>query len=146
MSAEANLAAARRVTEEAFNEGRLEVIDELCSPDIVTHDPAEPEDLHGTDVLKERCQRYRTAMSDLEVTFEDIFATEDRVAARWTARGTNDGELAGMPPTGKRMEITGNSIDRFDSDGKIVETWDNWDNAGFMQQLGMTPEMAAQAG
>lgn len=146
MSAEANLAAARRVTEEAFNDGRLEVIDELCSPDIVTHDPAEAEDLRGTEVLKERVMRYRTAMSDLHVTFEDVFASEDRVAARWTATGTNDGELAGMPATGKRMEITGNSIDRFDADGKIVETWDNWDNAGFMQQLGITPEMAAQAG
>jgi steroid delta-isomerase-like uncharacterized protein len=145
MSADANAAAARRVTEEAFNEGRLEVIDELCSPDIVTHDPAEPEDLRGTEVLKERVMRYRTAMSDLRITFEDIFATEDRVAARWTAQGTNDGELAGMPATGKKMAITGNSIDRFDSDGKIVETWDNWDNAGFMAQLGLTPEMAGQA-
>jgi steroid delta-isomerase-like uncharacterized protein len=146
MSAEANAAAARRVTEEAFNEGRLEVVDELCSPDIVTHDPAEPEDLRGTEALKERISKYRAAMSDLHVTFEDVFATDDRVCARWSARGTNDGELAGMPPTGKTMEITGNSIDRFDSDGKIVETWDQWDNAGFMQQLGITPEMAGQAG
>ena len=51
-----------------------------------------------------------------------------------------------MPPTGKRIEITGLSINRFDSDGKLAETWDQWDNAGFMTQLGVTPEMAAQAG
>ena len=89
---------------------------------------------------------YRTAMPDLEVVVEDAFGSGDRVCTRWTARGTNDGELMGMPPTGKRVEITGNSIDRFDADGKVVETWDQWDNAGFMTQLGLTPEAAAQAG
>jgi steroid delta-isomerase-like uncharacterized protein len=146
MSAEANAATARRVVDEAFNEGRLDVIDEVSSPDIVTHDPAEPEDLHGTEVLKERVNRYRTAMPDLHITFDDVFATEDRAAMRWTVRGTNDGELEGMPATHRKVEITGNSIDRFDADGKIVETWDNWDNAGFMAQLGITPEMVAQAG
>ena len=146
MSAEANAATAKRVVEEAFNQGKLDVIDELCSPDIVSHDPAEPDDMHGTEVLKERVHRYRTAMPDMHVTFEDVFATEDRCATRWTVRGTNDGELEGTPATHRKVEITGNSIDRFDADGKIVETWDNWDNAGFMQQLGITPEMAAQAG
>jgi len=50
-----------------------------------------------------------------------------------------------MPATGRRVEITGLSMDRFDADGKIVETWDQWDNAGFMDQLGITPEMATQA-
>jgi steroid delta-isomerase-like uncharacterized protein len=146
MSAEANAATARRVLDEAFNQGKLEVLDEICSPDHVSHDPAEPEDVRGIEALKERVQQYRTAMSDLEVTVEDIFASGDKCAMRWSARGTNDGELLGMPPTGKKVEITGNSIDRFDSDGKIVETWDNWDNAGFMTQLGITPEMAGQAG
>jgi steroid delta-isomerase-like uncharacterized protein len=146
MSAEANAATARRVVEEAFNEGRLEVIDEVCSSQIVTHDPAEPDDLRGTEVLKERVLRYRTAMPDLHVTFEDVFASGDRVAARWTVRGTNDGELEGIPATHRKIELTGNSIDRFDSDGRIVETWDNWDNAGFMVQLGLAPELAAQAG
>jgi steroid delta-isomerase-like uncharacterized protein len=145
MSAETNAAAAKRVVEEAFNQGKVDVIDELCSSDIVTHDPAESGDLHGTAALKERVHRYRTAMPDLHLTFDDVFATEDRAAMRWTVRGTNDGELQGMPATHRKVEITGNSIDRFDADGKIVETWDNWDNAGFMQQLGLAPEMA-QAG
>ena len=146
MSAEANVAAAKRVVEEAFNEGKVDVIDELCSPDIVTHDPAEPEDLHGTEVLKERVHRYRTAMPDLHVTFEDVFATEDRCRDALDRARDERRRAAGMPATHRKVEITGNSIDRFDADGKIVETWDNWDNAGFMQQLGITPEMAAQAG
>ena len=143
MSAEANAAAARRIIEEAFNQGRLEVFDEVCSPDIVSHDPAEPEDLRGIEAHKERVRAYRTAMSDLVLAIEDTIATEDKVATRWRARGTNDGEMMGMPPTGKRTDITGMSIDRFDSDGKIVETWDQWDNAGFMVQLGLAPDPAA---
>ena len=122
MSAEANAAAARRVTDEAFNRGRLEVFDEICSPDVVSHDPAEPEDLRGTDAHKERVRGYRTAMPDLELVFDDLIAAGDKVVTRWTARGTNDGELMGMPPTGKRVEITGISIDRFDADGMLVET------------------------
>jgi steroid delta-isomerase-like uncharacterized protein len=145
MSAEANAATAKRVVDEGFTQGRLEVFDEVCSPDIVSHDPAEPEDVRGIEAHKERVRAYRTAMSDLEVIVDDVVASEDRVATRWRARGTNDGELMGMAPTGKHVEITGISIDRFDADGKIVETWDQWDNAGFMVQLGLAPE-AARAG
>jgi steroid delta-isomerase-like uncharacterized protein len=143
MSAQDNAVAARRVVEEAFNQGRLEVFDEVCSPDIVSHDPAESEDLRGIDAHKERVRAYRTAMSDLELVVEDVIAAGDKVATRWRARGTNDGELLGMPPTGKHTDITGMSIDRFNSDGRIVETWDQWDNAGFMVQLGLAPEPAA---
>jgi steroid delta-isomerase-like uncharacterized protein len=143
MSADANAATAKRVLDEAFNEGRIDVLDEILSPDMVSHDPAEPEDVRGVEAHKERVRKYRDAMSDLHVTLEDIFASGDRVCSRWTVRGTNDGELEGMPATGRKIELAGLTIDRFDDDGRIVEAWDNWDNAGFMQQLGITPEMAA---
>jgi steroid delta-isomerase-like uncharacterized protein len=146
MSTESNAQAARRGIEEGFNQGQVDVFDELCSPDIVTHDPAESEDIRGIEPLKERTLGYRTAMSDLVVSIDDIFAADDKVATRWTARGTNDGEMGGMPATGKSVEITGLTIDRFDSEGKIVETWDQWDNAGFMTQLGVSPEAMAEAG
>jgi steroid delta-isomerase-like uncharacterized protein len=144
MSAESNAEAARRVID-AFNTGDMSGIDECCSSDWVSHDPAETEDIVGIDAHKARVEGYRTAMSDLRVTVEDLFATDDRVATRWRAQGTNDGELMGMPASGNRVEITGNSIDRFE-DGKIVETWDQWDNAGFMQQLGIGAEAMAEAG
>ena len=93
MSAEGNVGAATRVLDEGFNQGRLEVFDEVCSPDVVTHDPAEQEDVRGIEAQKNRCQMYRTAMPDLEVVVEDAFGSGDRVCTRWTARGTNDGEL-----------------------------------------------------
>src|SRR5439155_5149767 len=146
MSAESNATAARRIIDEGFNQGRVEVFDEVCSPDMVTHDPAEPEDVRGIEAHKARTLGYRTAMPDLSVTLDDVFAAGDRVATRWTARGTNDGEMAGMPPTGRSVVITGLSIDRFDADGRLVETRDQWDNAGFMTQLGISPEAMAEAG
>jgi steroid delta-isomerase-like uncharacterized protein len=146
MSEEDNAAAARRIIDEGFNAGRMEVFDEVCAPDVVTHDPAEQENLRGTEAHKERTMGYRTAMPDLVVTIEDIFASGDRVASRWTASGTNDGELMGMPPTHRRVEITGLTIDRFDADGRLAESWDQWDNAGFVSQLGISPETLAEAG
>jgi steroid delta-isomerase-like uncharacterized protein len=146
MSAESNLATARRIVDEAWNQGRLEMLDDTIADDFVNHDPADPEDARGRDALKERIRSYQTAMPDVVVTIEEGFASGDLVATRWSATGTNDGELMGMPPTHKRTTITGLSIDRFDSDGRLRETWDQWDNLGFMTQLGLIPETAAAAG
>ena len=143
MSAETNAATARRVGDEAFSQGKVEILDETLSPQVVSHDPAEPQDIRGIQAHKDRIMKYRTAFPDLLVRFEDVIAAGDYVTTRWVATGTNDGEIEGMPPTGKRVTITGMSIDRFDADGKIVETWDQWDNVGFMTQLGVMPEMAA---
>jgi len=146
MSAESNTEAARRIVEEGFSQGRLEVFDEVCGPDYVSHDPAEEEDVQGIEAHKERCAGYRTAMSDFKVTVDGVFGSGDLVAMRWSVQGTNDGELAGMPATGRQVAFTGMSIDRFDAGGKLVETWDQWDNAGFMQQLGVSAEAVDEAG
>jgi steroid delta-isomerase-like uncharacterized protein len=144
MSVEDNVASARRIFE-AFNTGDQGILDEVCAPEIVSHDPAEEDDLRGVEAHKERIQGYRTAMSDLHVTCEEAFGSSEFVATRWTARGTNDGELSGMPATGNRMEITGLTIDRFNEDGLIVESWDQWDNLGFVTQLGISAEAMAEA-
>src|SRR5437588_121799 len=95
MSAEGNVGAATRVLDEGFNQGRLEVFDEVCSPDVVTHDPAEQEDVRGIEAQKNRCQMYRTAMPDLEVVVEDAFGGGGRDCSRWTAGGSNDGDVMG---------------------------------------------------
>jgi len=138
---EQNKTLTRRVLEEVFTQGNLDALDEILSPNHVGHDPVDPEDARGIEAAKERASQYRTAFPDLKVTMEDCFAEGDRVAARWTARGTHDGELMGMAPTGKQMRIEGLTIDRFEG-GKIVETWDNWDALGMMQQLGAIPAEA----
>lgn len=146
MSAQANEAVARRIIEEGFSQGNVDVVDEVSSPEWVSHDPADEADIVGAEAHKQRMLGYRTAMSDLQVTVEDCFGAGDKVCIRWRARGTNDGPLGEMPATGNSVDITGNSIDHFDADGKIVETWDNWDNAGFMAQLGTGAEAMAEAG
>ena len=84
---------------------------------------------------------YRAAFSDSQFEIEAQFAEGDYVVTRWTATGTQDGELMGMPATGKHVTLTGITIDRFE-DGKIAEGWTNWDTFGMMQQLGAVAEPA----
>ena len=138
---EPNKATSRRVVDEIFTGGNFEAIDECFDPGYVGYDVASPEPVRGPQGLKEQAQGYRAAFPDLQMTIEDQVAEGDRVVTRWTARGTHQGDLFGIDPTGKQATITGITIDRF-SGGKIVESWDNWDTYGLMQQLGVVPQMA----
>ena len=135
MSAEQNKALARRVLEEMFNKGNLDVADELLAPDYVDHDPAMPEDIHGPEGFKQYVGAYRSAFSDLHVQIEDQVAEGDKVVTRWTGTGTHDGELAGIAPTGKRLTLPGMEIVRI-SGGKLVEGWEGYDSMNMMRQLG----------
>lgn len=139
MSAEANAGSVRRILEEAWSGGNLDLLDDLYASDCVEHDLSTHEELYGLDANKERVQTYRDAMPDLQVSVDDMIASGDKVVTRWRASGTNEGDLMGNPPTHRHVDITGISIDRFDENGLIAETWDQWDLVGFMQQLGMAP-------
>jgi len=140
MSAE-NKALARRLVEEAFNAGRLEVVDELVASDFVEHDPSLTEEVRGPAGVKELVAGYRAAFPDIRITIEDQIADGDYVVSRWSGTGTHQGELMGMPATGKQATVTGITIDRI-VDGRIAESWDNWDTLGLMQQLGAIPAPA----
>lgn len=137
----ANKALAHRLIDEAFNAGRLDVIDEIVASDYVGHDPALPEELRGPAGIRELIAGYRAAFPDIHITIEDQIADGDRVVTRWSAKGTHQGELMGMPATGKQTTVTGITIDRI-ADGRIAESWDNWDTLGLMQQLGAIPAPA----
>jgi steroid delta-isomerase-like uncharacterized protein len=141
---EQNKTISRRSVEEAFKKGNLDVLDELVSPSFVNHDPASPEDIRGVEGFKEFVNTYRSAFPDVRVTIEDQIAEGDKVVSRWSARGTQKGELQGIPASNKQVTVTGISIDRIEG-GKIVESWNNWDTLGMLQQLGAIPE-AARAG
>jgi steroid delta-isomerase-like uncharacterized protein len=134
MSTEENKAVARRVLDEMFNKGNLDVADELLAPDYVDHDPAMPEDIHGPEGFKQYVSGYRSAFSDLHLEFEDQIAEGDKVVTRWTGTGTHDGELSGIPPTGKRVTLPGMEIVRI-SGGKLVEGWEGYDTMNLMRQL-----------
>ena len=133
---------ARRVIEEVFGEGRLDVADEIISTDFVGHDPALPEPTRGPEGLKQAAAGYRAVFSDLTCAVDHQVAEGNTVVTRWTARGTQDGDLFGIAPTGKQATVTGISIDRI-VDGKVVEDHTNWDTFGLMQQLGVIPAPAA---
>ncbi len=62
----------------------------------------------------------------------------DTVVIRWTATGTHKGNLPPLPPTGKTIKVTGITVARL-SNGKFVESWNNWDALGLLQQLGAVP-------
>jgi steroid delta-isomerase-like uncharacterized protein len=138
---EQNKAISRRLVEEAFNEGKLEVVDELVASDFVNHDPSSPEDLRGPEGLKAFIRSYRSAFPDIHVRIEDQIAQGDKVVSRWSGSGTQKGELLGMPASGKQARVTGITIDRLEG-GKIIESWNNWDTLGMLQQLGAIPEPA----
>jgi steroid delta-isomerase-like uncharacterized protein len=136
MSAPENKAVSRRVVEEIFNGGNLDLADELYAPDYVLHDPSLPEDLHGPEGLKQYAGMNLGAFPDARVTVEDQIAEGDMVVSRWTATGTHTGELMGIPPTGRYVEVSGITINRF-SGGRIAEDWYQSDDLGMMRQLGV---------
>jgi steroid delta-isomerase-like uncharacterized protein len=124
----------RRDVIEAWNRGNLDVYDESLADGYVSHDPGFGGDTYGRAAVKERVRSFRAAAPDLEVTLDDVIAEADKVVTRWRVEGTHEGPLAGIPPTGRRVSITGITIDAF-ADGRIVESWSHWDTAGLMRQL-----------
>jgi steroid delta-isomerase-like uncharacterized protein len=139
--AEENIATARRMLEEVFGGGDVELIDELCTEDFVGHDPvAGDSDREG---LKQVVSGYREAFPDLEFEILDIFAAGDKVVTRWRGNGTFEHEIMGQQPTHQKGEpVEGIGIDRFE-DGKLAEAWGQWDTLRFMRNIGAIPEEVA---
>ncbi len=137
----ANKALSKRILDEAFNAGNLAVMDEILAEGFVNYDAALPEPGIGIDAAKASVTGYRDAFPDLKITIEEQIAEGDRVVTRWSARGTHQGDLMGIPPTGKQATVTGITIDTIAS-GRIIETRTNWDTLGLLQQLGVVPALA----
>ncbi len=147
MSTEENKALIRRFYEEGWNEGNVAVAEEIFAPTYVLHDPALPGLPPGPEGVKQVLTLYRTAFPDAHLTVEDIVVGADgeKFVSRWTARGTHQGQLRNIAPTGKPILVTGIAIWHI-VDGKVVERWENWDTLGLFQQIGATitpPEPAS---
>jgi steroid delta-isomerase-like uncharacterized protein len=132
-----NKALLRRVPLEIFNEGKLDLADELFSDDYVMHDPNLPEgvEVRGVEGIKQYIAGFRTGFPDITISIEDQIAEGDKVATRWIARGTHKGEAFGVPATGKQTVVEGLIVTRF-ANGKIVEEWTSYDALGLMRQIG----------
>lgn len=127
---------------EALNRRQLDTVDEIVSDDVVIR--GTEGDLRGRDALKADTRKYLEAFPDLSVAVEDLIAEGDRVVARTTVRGTQTGELEGIPPTGRAVEVADVDIYRI-ADGKIVEIWYQFDRFATMQQLGLLPDEGQSA-
>ncbi len=128
----------RRLIEEGFSQGRLEVADELVADEVLEHQNFGPDHADGADGVKAVISSLRRAFSDFELTIEDLVVAGDVVWTRNVATGTNDGSFMGRPPTGLPIRI-----DVFDVlrvvDGKVVEHWGVPDRLGVLMQLGAKP-------
>ena len=138
MSIEENKRTVRRFFEVGPSKGDPDAANELLAPGFVLHVPLPcSPGIQGIDEVVTAC---RAAFENLNVTVEDMLAEEDRVAARFTARGIHKGPFMGLPPTGKPIVMTGIEIFRLER-GRIAELWGEANLIGLMQQLGILPPM-----
>lgn len=124
----------RRLIEDVYGEGKIELIDELVHEDYVEHPMPEgfSPDREG---LKSFVQALRAALSDMEATVERVVVDGDELAFRWRITGTHSGEFMGIPPSGNRIETTGNDVGLM-REGKVVERWCEQDMLSLLTQLG----------
>lgn len=125
-----------RVWKEAFENGELDVIDELVPSEYVLHTPGSPEPIRGSDAFKQYVSGYSEAFPDLSVTIDDRIVAEDAVVERFRMRGTHEGEFRGIPPTGNAIDVTG-IIVHYMEDERAVEDYSEFDSMDLMQQLGI---------
>ncbi len=117
----------------------LSVADDIIANDAVFHinDPLSPPLEQGPTGYKSLISMYLDAFPDASCTVDEIVAEKNMVVARWNGGGTHQGSLGNIPPTGNQISITGINIHRIE-DGKIKETWMNWDTLGMLTQLGIS--------
>jgi steroid delta-isomerase-like uncharacterized protein len=133
-SAEETIAVVDRVRAEVYNTGNFDVMPEIFAEGYL-HGSANGPDAIGIAEGARRIGGFVTALPDLEWTFDEAIAEDDRVAARWTTRGTHDGDLLGLAPTGKPVEFTGISFFTVRC-GMVIEFQTEMDAAGLLEQVG----------
>ena len=127
MSVEGNKTLVRREQDELWNQtGNLDAAGELFAPE-------------QAEAAKQEASDFRRGFPDVVSTIEDLIAEGDRVAARWSARATHQGEYVGVPPSGREVEFTGISVYRIEA-GRIAESWTVEDELGLMRQIGGVSE------
>jgi predicted ester cyclase len=135
MSQENNKVAIRRFYDEAINQKKLAVIEELFGASYVSHDlPSDPTE------LKHFINGFHLAFPDGQITIEEIIAEGDTIALRGTFHGTQTGQFQDIPPTGKTVTVPALDMYRL-SEGKIVEHWGGPNQLRLLQQLGAIPSM-----
>lgn len=120
--------------EEGWNQGNLAVLDELLTPDFQGHDPSSPTGVVSRDQVRAILTQIRSAFPDVRREALDHVAAGDRVAVRWRVSGTHRGAFGNIPPTGRRIDVTGITFYRLVG-GRIAEEWVQMDAAALNRQL-----------
>lgn len=131
-----SIAIVRRLTEEGFVGGKVDVVDDVVAEHCVDHDPM-PGQPEGRAGQRATCQMVVDGLSDRSIE-EEVLAVDGRVVENWVFTGTHTGEFLGIPPTGKTIQVRGLEIWRVE-DAQIVERWGVIDVAGVLDQLGLLP-------
>jgi steroid delta-isomerase-like uncharacterized protein len=121
-----------------WSRGNTDRPEEIFAPDYINHQhhhPDSAETIRGIGPWKQFIGSFHQAFPDFEDKIAAQIAEGDLVATHFISSGTHRGEIMGLAPTGKRATWTGIAIDRI-ADGKIAESWVNWDMLGMLQQLG----------
>lgn len=129
-------ALVRQLIEEGFNNGNLDVLDELISPDLVEHQNYGPNHAPGAEGVKAVIASLLRAFTDFHLEIEDLAVNGDTVWLRMTGTGTNDGSFMGHSPTGRSMRTAVFDSLRVDND-RIVEHWGVPDRLSTLFQLGL---------
>jgi len=120
-----------------WNEPNLTIVDTVYASEFVRHDCGAPEDIVGLENVKNHLQNFFTAFPDLHITVDEIIMEGNKLVQKWTLTGTNTGSMAGMPPTGKKVQLLGVSIVHM-VNGQAKEIWDYYNVLDMYQQLGFT--------
>lgn len=129
---------ARRTLEELYENGNLDLIDELVHPDFVDHEPSHGDQPTGHESVKLTVQGLQSAFDDLRFEIQDEIVEGEKVVQRVIMSGRHAGQLLGREPTGKAFAVRHVYIWRI-ADGKIIEHWGSRDDLGLLVQLGIVP-------
>jgi|SRR5690242_11975764 steroid delta-isomerase-like uncharacterized protein len=140
---EANKALVRRIIEEVVNTGDFSSLDEVVSSNYTYFEPTLGT-IAGRDGYRTLVSMYRNAFPDLTLTVDEQIAEGDTVVTRWTAHGTHQGELFGIPGTGKEVSVQGIVISRIDN-GQLADDYESYDVHGMLRQLGVVQAAARAA-
>ncbi len=124
---------------DSINAGDLDGFGAVLAGDFVEHEET-PGLAPTREGVREMFGRFMAAFPDLRFDAEDVLVSGDKVVARVRVTGTHEGELMGMPATGRRMDVQAVDIIRFGADGLAHEHWGVFDAMAMMQQLGLVPD------
>ena len=122
---------------DGLNRGDVSVADQSFAPNCVIHMAGAPEPDLSVEAFKQLVAGLLAAFPDLRITVVDQIIFGDKVATRWVAEGTHDGPLGEAQPTGKRAKFDGLILDHMIGE-QVAERWEQWDQVGMLQQLGLT--------